>query len=183
MSNTDTRHSGLTLPRETRRCAVCGNEGMRAVSARWSGSGHEILYRCPECDHQIHFVPHGQLGWQTTMTLIAALIVSLFLWSLRWPSPLAWVFFPGLLALWLGYLAWRWARVIRYPVTGERSEPPIGDIENANPEDPLQSGIVQIEKRSFLGGLLTPIVIIVVVMGIATLIGLATYDWSTGTLW
>ena len=183
MSDTDTSPSGLTLPRETRRCAACGNEHMRAVSARWSGSGHEIVYRCPQCSHEIRFVPHGQLGWETTISLIAALIVSLFLWSMRWPSPLAWVFFPGLVALWLGYLAWRWSRVIRYPITGELAGAPAGDVENADPEDPLQSGIVQIEKRGFLGGLLTPIVIIVVVMGTATLIGLANHDWSTGTLW
>lgn len=177
MNSLDTGPSGLTLPRETRRCRRCGNEDMRAVSAHWSGSGHEILYRCPQCNHEIHFVPHGQLGWETTMTLIAALLVSLLLWSMRWPNPLAWIFFPGLLALWLGYLAWRWSRVIRYPVTGELAEAPIGHAENADPDDPLQRGIVQIEKRSLLAALAMPIIIIVVVLGAATLYGLATFDW------
>ena len=68
-------------------------------------------------------------------------------------------------------------------VTGAARDGFTTHLEKADPEDPLRSGIIQIEKRGFFGGLLTPIVIIVVVTGIATLIGLANQDWSTGTLW
>lgn len=111
------------------------------------------------------------------MTLIAVMLVAVFFWSLRWPSPIDLILFPGLIVMWLGFLTWRWLRVVRYPVTGMLPRPPTPENTPVTPNGSIDSRLTRRARLSFLGGLAAPIAIGLGVLGLATVIGLALHDW------
>ncbi len=167
--------TGPALPLDTRRCRKCGCEGFRAVDTEWSGSGHDIIFRCPQCGHKKKLTPLGGLGMMTAITALAIGIVLAFLLTMTWRDPLAEYFFGTLIVLWLGYLGFSWLNYWLYPKTGVRERDPQEIQTPAAPSDPLQKAITSVEGQTVWRGALTPIIVIVVVLGASTLLGLVNW--------
>ncbi len=165
----------------TRKCAQCGEPTLKPIERKMEIYNSVYAYKCSNCQHEVELEPYGSLGFQVTLGFLFAPVV----WFLfmddhgDWPS---WsnmptlieagilliivLFFPVLTLLEMRKHA-RYRLVDRNEVREHMEVSPTPHIG--------KKPILWIEKLGFFGGLLAPIIIIVVVLGIATIIGFINF--------
>lgn len=155
---------------DLRRCRRCGG-GMNLEERRWTGTGTELGYACPDCGYEVKMMPPGAVGSGILLWLFAATIITALLLSSRWYGPgiLGWAF---ILLLWLGgaavYLPGLW-KLLAHPVAGKA--PAILPQETPD-TDPLRRGIKSMERRSFFGAPLLLLGIAIAILGAAAIFGI-----------
>ena len=166
---------------KTRRCRTCGDEGMMPDSRVFTGMETTLTYICPACDAAVEMKSLSQAGLILTVGSIILAVVTFI--SVQGPLP--WDMTDYLLYLGLVILVFYMPANILYPywchpVTGEKNistaRAGIADSEFIkNNKDPLQRGIIRFERFGFLGGILIPLLFIVVILGMATVIGMINF--------
>ncbi len=144
---------------------------MTLAERRWTGTGTELVYECPQCGHAVTLMPPGAIGGGIVMWVVASsLVTALFMYD-KWfgPGIVGWT----VIALfWIGgaalYLPAIW-RHVAHPVSGKAPSPlPAEEVDS----DPLRRGIKSVEKRSFFGA---PLLLIGVAAAILILAAIAGF--------
>lgn len=156
---------------EIRRCAKCGSNNMRPDLIEWDGFGNQWRYICPNCDHVRIIEPIGSTASTIMVSILAMGVFAAFILLDRFSDWTSWVWWG---AGWVVFLFFPMKTILvhyRYPVIGTTEQV----IEVDVLEDPLQKGIEKIEKQSFWPGFLSPLFLIVLILGASMLYGMIDF--------
>ncbi len=140
---------------------------MAPEKIEWDGMGNKWCYTCPACHHRRSIEPVGGAASLLGMILIvmaipAAMMIDDFVRD--WES---WVIFFAIAAIFMWFPMTTIITHWRYPVTGTAEIRIETDVLN----DPIQKGIAKSESVGFLKGFFAPFLLIITVLGIASVIG------------
>ncbi len=141
---------------------------MQPEQINWDGMGNQWKYVCPSCDHTRIIEPIGRNAANLTVSVLALTFLAVLNYMDRTSDWISWTIWGGVCLLFLGFPAFKFFIHSRYPVTGTVET----EVQKDILEDPLQQGLEKIEKVSFLRGLLSPIFMIIIVLGLALLYGI-----------
>ena len=153
---------------DLRHCAKCGSEEMRLEKIEWDGMGNQWNYICPTCNHEKSIEPAGKNGailFAGLVILAAGAAIMIEGHTRDWQS---WSIFGVVAVFLLGFPVKALVDHFRYKITGVAELSVEVDVLT----DPLQKGIEKTEKMGFLKGFLSPLLLIVIVLGLAMIYGL-----------
>jgi len=172
----------------TRKCAQCGEPTLEPQECKMEIYNSVYAYKCSNCQHEVELEPYGSLGFQITLGLLFVPVV----WFLfmddhgDWPS---WSNMPTLIetlillaiVLFFPMLTFfEMRKHARYPLVD--SDGPREHFDLAPSKAITKAPVMWIEKFGILGGMLAPILIIIVVLGLAVLLGYINFTFFNDNL-
>ena len=167
----------------TRKCAQCGEPTLEPQKRKMEIYNSVYAYKCSNCQHEVELEPYGSMGFQITMGLLFAPII----WFMfmddhgNWPSLdnlpsvveaiilLAIVLFFPILTF------FEMRKHARYPLVDASAAR--DHFEMAPTKAITKKPVMWIETFGILGGMLAPIFMIIVVLGIAALLGYINFTF------
>lgn len=161
---------------EVRKCKACGAPSLTPVSRKLEIYNSVIRHECSACGAQVDITPPASIGVITTVSVLALAILGFLVFS--GPVPPGWIglSFFALAILGVAYVTIvpAWVHVQNPIVEDETvAEPP---LENSD-HHAAKGVILWVERLGVLGGMLAPLLLIVVVLGVATLIGYVNFTY------
>jgi len=133
----------------------------------WDGMGNKWNYSCPACHHNQSIEPVGGAASLLAMILIVMAIPAAMMIDGFVRDWISWAIFFAIAVFFLWFPVSTVITHWRYPVTGEVEL----KIETDVLKDPIQKGIAKTESVGFWKGFFSPILLIITVLGIASVIG------------
>jgi len=177
------KHKPKILPPDLaiRRCPKCGKGKMVSHHRRIDFLSVKSIFNCPNCNHETSLDPGGAAGVHLAAGLLATVILSFILWGSRGGYDRSDIIKTLILLTLFTAPAWLTALKMRqYPVTGLRSKTS-EENEVLRPEtgsnDPLQRGIVRMNRLSPVTGFFGVLIFVTLFLGVATLIGWINFTY------
>ena len=164
-----------------RTCRHCGDPCMKPRSREWTGMETTVTYVCPTCDKSIGLNALSHAGMMSALGLIVLSIVA----GVMMNSPSPWrvsdyvvyglvlagcVYVPGNIL----YPHWRYP-ISRQTATTARVIDFVDNTFTHYHRDPIRRRIIKFERHGFWRGFFTPILFIIIVLAVATAIGLLNF--------
>ena len=147
---------------QTRRCRMCGNNHMISTKRSLSGFNTESVFICPDCGHNVTLSSGGSGGVYLGLAVVVTGAIGLIMGISKGLSQ------GELIALIIVFALFSSPSLIealkrrRYPVTGSReADGQETSASGTGPTDPLQKGIVWMDRLGFVKGLLGVFALIV----------------------
>ncbi len=162
---------------QMRKCAKCGEPTLEPVERKMEIYNSVYSYKCTNCQHEVELVPPGSLGVQTTIGLLFAVAI----WFLfmddhgSWPGPVQIVVLAGVVSVLPLMTIFQLRKHRQYPLVERDAKPKHLDVEET--ANITKKPVMWIESLGFLGGVLAPILLIIVVLVVAALIGYINFTF------
>jgi hypothetical protein len=159
-----------------RTCASCRQPTMTPVSREMQIYHSVYHYECNSCGHKLDMVPVASIG-----TGVAIGGIALAFWGVvlfHGSGAPSWIAL-GIYGTAILALATIWVpQMLKYrqcPAVPDRHE--IGDLKSNGPTHLVARLIMVIERMGALAGFAAPIILIVMILGVATLIGYINFTY------
>jgi len=168
---------------KTRLCSECGDKVMMPEDRKFTGMETTITYRCSSCDAVAEIRSLSQAGFMAALGALVLTVVTLIAvqgpgyWDMN-DYLLYLLFVCAVFGVPVYFLLPHWL----YPVTGEAETTATNvDFEDESfiegYSDPIQRGIIKLERHGFWRGFFTPIIFIVLFLGTAAIIGYINFTY------
>lgn len=159
-----------------RKCQNCGEPTLAPKVKTMSATNSTTRYECSNCAYKVDLIPPGSLGVQLTVYFI----ISVFLWFIFFTG-------PGPNSLFSVIIFWAVMAILPAISVSElwknHCNPEVQDSSRKDIDDHkankhlLKGPIDWIERRNTLVGLMAPILLIAVVLGLAALVGFINFTY------
>lgn len=166
---------------KTRKCSQCGENSLELTESSFSIYGYDEKFHCSNCDFKTEITPAGGQGHSFAMYVLFMLVLYfMFLGGFDdrpWDT-------SDYVIFWFFALAGFWLTLSNY--ANHQANPVVNHELGGDAQDPVMSKTSFIHRffsqASFLPGFLFPIIIIALVLGIATAIGMVNYYYFDDNL-
>ena len=159
-----------------RQCTNCNKPSMMPVSRKMQIYNSVLNYECPECHTKLELVPMASIGIQFMVGLLAIGVWGAILFSgSMMPGTITFAIF-GIAVLTL--LAMTITNILKHrrnPVCADLETPLVQEVEAS--AHIAKRPILWMEKFGFLAGLIMPILLIAMVLGISAAIGYINFTY------
>lgn len=159
-----------------RKCAKCGEPAMEPVARKMDFYNSVYHYKCSKCEHEVELVPLASIGVQITIGLLVAIVVWFIFFTKNSSHDLLnLILFFAVMSIVPGMALYQLWKHYSYGVVDYSKTRTHMDVDET--KNITKSPVVWVEKFGFLGGLLAPIALIVVVLGTAAVIGFINFTY------
>ena len=157
-----------------RKCGKCSEPTLNPIERKLGIYNSTISYKCTNCGDEIELVPLGSLGVQMCIYLLLALIVW-FIFIGNNASTNSVIIFVLLMSI--------MPVTVLFGISKHLKGPKIANGENVNIDvggakgNIFKKPINWVERKNFVVGLLSPLIFIGLILGIAAIIGYINFTF------